>query len=311
MTSSNPALRRKATELTHRNLGTLVLMYLIQYGITFGITFVLTFAILFVAMFGLVVQTSTLADQAALSKMDSMELFTEVLLHMVPALLLALPFFIAAFMFIGSLRCGQIKAQTDMARGGKPGVGTLFCRLKNIFGCFGLDMWVSLKTLLWMLPGYAMVIIAAVIVTLRALNGILSVPVALFALFLMLGGLALMLALGIPAGLRYTLAPIIFAENPAVGILRSVRESKSIMAGRKAQLFTLLLPYILLVLAGYVVYMLMTWLGNTYPFLAVITPIFSLAYIVLAAYIGFLSMMATCCFYVESTTPQPEADPQA
>ncbi len=57
----------------------------------------------------------------------------------------------------GALEMGLWKGIINMVRGEKAGAGVLFSRLKKLFGCFLLKVWVGFKTFLWMLPGYLLI----------------------------------------------------------------------------------------------------------------------------------------------------------
>ncbi len=62
-------------------------------------------------------------------------------------------------LFTGAMQMGLFKGIINMVRGEKAGAYVLFSRLKKLFGCFLLKVWVNIKTFLWMLPGYLLIFI--------------------------------------------------------------------------------------------------------------------------------------------------------
>ena len=143
----------------------------------------------------------------------------------------------------------------DRLRGQSGPVATVFSRLGIFFKGIVLRLLVSLKILLWMLPGVAMSFCSLI-----PLQNAVGKPQAdqLDALqtgsMLIYGGLFLMLGLGLFAYLHYLLAELILADEPQERSLACVRRSKQLMAGRKGNMLSLLLSfllwYILILLVG-------------------------------------------------------------
>ena len=135
-------------------------------------------------------------------------------------------------------------------RGGEAGYGTVFSRLRLFLKGIGLKLLVTLKIVLWMLPGMA--------VSLAGMLPLLLHPDAgqaelnrYFTIALSAASFSgiVMAVPGFMAALRYMLADFVMADLPETGILSAVRESKRLTAGRKGLLFALLFSFILWYLA--------------------------------------------------------------
>lgn len=109
--------------------------------------------------------------------------------------------------------------------------GIILSRLNCFFRVLGLQLLVILKTLLWMLPGIAVMLAA------------MLVPVELMS-FLMISGLVASMIPGIMATYRYAMAVYVMADAPETPILDCIRRSKEIMYRRKGELFFLELSFI-------------------------------------------------------------------
>lgn len=127
--------------------------------------------------------------------------------------------------------------------------GTLHVPVSNVFSMmryslkgFGLNLWVSLKVLLWALPGYALVFVLAFFAA--SANSGMSEGLQVF--ITVLPALALIFGLVIPAALRYMLSTYILADKPATSVFDCVNQSKAMMKGHKWQAFKLPIPFILI-----------------------------------------------------------------
>ncbi len=190
----------------------------------------------------------------------------------------------------------------DYARGRREvPVRNVFCRMNVWLKAIGLELLISLKTALWMLPGMALSIIAGAFGS----HEILIIAV--------LAGWMLMFALAIPAAIRYSLARCFLAEDTSRGVVRCINLSVMTTEGRKWQLFKLGVPYVLKMLGVMLAVMvavtlLLLALGQMETALgeAVVS---AMPYLGLALSMGFLAQdnLATALFY-EKLTAVPTAD---
>lgn len=139
------------------------------------------------------------------------------------------------------LTLGMLNYFFMLLRGEKDApISTVFSRA----GCFlkgiGLNLMISLRVLLWMLPGLGLEVASLFLV--------LDESTSSMGLVLMLAGSAAMLVLGIRAALHYAMATRVLAECPEKGINQCIRESLAIMRNRKMLLVSLELSFILLYL---------------------------------------------------------------
>ena len=129
------------------------------------------------------------------------------------------------------LTLGMINAMLHALRKKEFTASIVLSRMNCFFRVLGMQLLVMLKTLLWMLPGMALMIAG------------LFVPVDLVGT-VMLGGMACMLVLGIMANYRYAMAVYVMADKPETPVLACIRRSKEIMHRRKGELFCLELSFI-------------------------------------------------------------------
>ncbi|MBQ7850474.1 MAG: DUF975 family protein [Clostridia bacterium] len=217
---TNPILRERAKNTVHRNLGRLIVMELIVAVLT-AAAILLPF-LLFMSQIKAAIsnyQFALLSSYAGDELPALQPLATPALLSVLMALALS------------PLSMGLYKAHIDMARGLTPSYGTLFCRFPNMLGCIGLSLWITLKELLWMLPGFGtmfvlgFISIAAEAPLLSSITPFVSMVIILVCL--------------IPASYRYYMANYIFADDPSEGVFGAVDKSKGMMQFRKWQLFKL------------------------------------------------------------------------
>ncbi len=107
-------------------------------------------------------------------------------------------------------------------------------RLRAGLKALGVSLLSALKTLLWMLPGYAVMIVGA----------LLGMAVPVLGEVLLWGGMAAAIVMGIQAAFRYMMAPYVLADQPGMGVRACIRRSCEIMQRRKFELFALRISYI-------------------------------------------------------------------
>jgi len=134
------------------------------------------------------------------------------------------------------LQLGLMSAILTMLRGGTPEVGMAFSRLGSFVKSVLLSLLVGLKVLLWALPGIAVIILGSVITLTTGESA---------ALILMLAGTVAMAVMMVRAAYSYAMSTLILTDEPQEKVTACVRRSKSIMAGRRGQLFSLEMTYII------------------------------------------------------------------
>ena len=170
---------------------------------------------------------------------------------------------------------------------------TVLARLPLFFKAIGLDVMVALRVFLWMLPGWALSLLGAVIMVFEANIGVL----------VMIAAMGVMLAGMIRAMYRYRLASYVLADAPQTGINAAIRRSKEIMKGRKMELFSLEVSFVGWYLAVNLIQMFTLMLLGTVLGMA------------LGMFASFLLQMyvymATAAFYQEyGVGPLPQAAPE-
>lgn len=214
----NVYTRAAAKELTKKHFWKLLGMLAIMLGITYAIL---------------------LGGSALLSVVGN-----EVVMVIGMIVLLLVMVLIAA-----GLGMGFYSAMIDLCRGNEDvTVGRVFSRMRQCPKACGLSLWISLKTFLWMLPGYLVILVSAfaVLSFVEPTTGTVSEGTASLMTLLPVIGMILMFALVIPAVYRYMLATYILADKPETGVFECVRQSKATMKGHKWQAFKLVLPIVLI-----------------------------------------------------------------
>ena len=216
------------------------------------------------------------------------------------------------------LSMGLYAAMIDLCRGNETvTVGLVFSRMGKCLKAFGLSLWVGLKTFLWMLPGYLVMLVSAFAVLSFAepTTGTISESSAGTMALLMFGGMLLMFILGIPAAYRYMLSTYILADNPDTGVFESVRQSKAMMKGHKWQAFKLVLPiilimYVIVLVLSVAMGAVMALLANTPAAMTILSIV--LMVVIIAAMLYYMIRMYLCytLFYLkrlEEQNPAQEA----
>lgn len=167
---------------------------------------------------------------------------------------------------------------------------TVLARLPLFFKAIGLDVMVALRVFLWMLPGWGVSLLGAVIMLYLPSLGML----------VMIAAVVLMFVLMIRAMYRYRLASYVLADAPQTGINAAIRRSKEIMKGRKMELFSLEVSFVGWYLAVNLIQMFTLMLLGTVLGMA------------LGMFASFLLQMyvymATAAFYQEyGVGPLPQA----
>ncbi len=170
---------------------------------------------------------------------------------------------------------------------------TVLARLPIFLKAIGLNLMIFLRIFLWMLPGWALSLLGAVIMVFEANIGVL----------VMVAAMVLMFVLMIRAMYRYRLATYVMADAPETGVNVAIRRSREIMKGRKMELFSLELSYVGWHLAVNLAQMLLlTMLGSV---LGMALGMFASFLLQLYVYMG------TAAFYQEyGVGPLPEASPE-
>lgn len=227
--------------------------------------------------------------------------------------------------FIMLLMCGlmlgMISALIDLCRhDGNVTVGRVFSRMGQCLKAFGLGMWVSLKVFLWMLPGYALVIVGAIMSfgSVDSTTGTISESSAALLGLATIAGVILIFALAFPAAFRYMLSTYILADKPDTGVFECVKQSKAMMKGHKWQAFKLVMPvmlvmYVVMMVPTMVFSVLMNVVGSSAALVTVV--IIVMVVVMIAAMLYYLIRMQLCyaLFYLRrSQGPAPaEAFPEA
>lgn len=133
------------------------------------------------------------------------------------------------------LQLGLMAAILNMLRGTAPEVSMAFSRLGSFVKSVLLSLLVGLKVLLWALPGMAAMILGSVITLTTGESA---------AMLLMLAGTIAMAVMMVRATYSYAMSTLILADEPKEKVFACVRRSKAIMAGKRGQLFSLEMTYI-------------------------------------------------------------------
>ena len=203
------------------------------------------------------------------------------------------------------LTLGMTSAMIDLCRGHEDvTIGRVFGHMGQCLKAMGLDLWIGLKVFLWMLPGYAVVMLCAVI-------GASSDSAELTALLAFVGVIAIF-ALVIPAAFRYMLAHHVLADQPDCGVFECVRQSKEMMAGHKWQAFKLVIPVILIMYgvmlaALLVIGLIVSAVGEAGAIGAVVSLLLTILPFCLTLFYSVRIAMCYCLFYLKrSGWEQPE-----
>lgn len=252
---TNTDLRKRARDVVSLHWGQMLGMLLIIFAITFAVTLVLEAFILTIA-------AANEPLYAGLSLVSS----------------------IVTSAFTSALTLGHLAAMMRLEDDLPIRVTDVFSLMHKWLPAWGLGLWIGLKTFLWMLPGIAVIVIGFI----AAVNS--PAATSLVAII----GYIVMIVPAIRAMYSYTMATYIMADNPDVGVFNAVNQSKAMMTGRRWELFKLLVPYLLIILAAILVLALLIILTDANPFVTIIGVV---ALIVLTIRVAMQAGMAQLCFY--------------
>lgn len=221
------------------------------------------------------------------------------------------------------LNLGLLRSMTDIARSdAKVPVGRVFSRMKYFLKGIGLSIWVGFKTLLWALPGLVIIFLVTGSILAAGDPETMQVTEATAPLLALLPLLMFMLilALVLPATLRYYLSTYVLADEPSTGVFECVRKSKAMMKGHKWQLFKLPIPYLLkmygwLFLIAIVLAAVMDIVRQVQSQAATIAVIvimvigYAFFLVKMVAYV-LRSNMAFCVFYLKRKGEMPAVPPE-
>lgn len=139
---------------------------------------------------------------------------------------------------------GMYKWLMDLLRGQEPPVSAVLNRVRYFFKSIGLQLMIILKVLLWMLPGIV-ASVALVYPAVQASTVQAQQEAILRSQAYSLPVLLMMIVPGAIAALRYALAEYVMAEKPESKIRFCLRRSRELTDGRKKNLFSLVLSFLL------------------------------------------------------------------
>lgn len=215
---------------------------------------------------------------------------------------------LAVLVVVSLLSCGLslglIAAMIDLCRGNADvTVGAVFCRMGSCLKGVGLSLWIGLKSLLWALPGYVLMVAGIVMV---AGMGNTSSPEdnAGIMTLMMLGGMVLLFALLFPAVYRYMLSTYILADHPETGVFECVKQSKALMKGHKWQAFKLIVPiilvmYVIMLVVVVALGAVMTLVGNSTAAAAVMGIVIFIAMFAVILYYMIRAYLCYTVFYLK------------
>ncbi|MBQ6563627.1 MAG: DUF975 family protein [Clostridia bacterium] len=203
-----------------------------------------------------------------------------MLWYAVPVLYLMFPF----------LNIGRNYFTLRILRGANADVSDLFARVSCFFKAILLEIMMTVKMILWGLPGFGVMLLGSVLY-LRGVGGMG------FFTFLYGVGFALMCALMIRANLHYMLATILMADIPEKSAWRCLKESIGMMKQHVMQLLSVLLSFVLYLLLSEMAVNLLA--GISYPIALVINLILNL---LITCY-----MRTTVCAYYEARMKEKSA----
>ena len=287
---SNPSVenvytRQEAKELTKKHFWKLVGMMAIVYGIAYAIS-----------LGGTALLTGT--GNEAVSMIGSLAIMLVVTL------------------LSSGLMLGLLTALIDLARGQQSiTVGAVFSRMGQLLKAFGLSLWVGLKTLLWMLPGYMLLIVGLVMTS--GMSGASPEDSAAVMTLIMLAGMVLIFALVFPAVYRYLLSTFILADHPETGVFECVKQSKALMKGHKWQAFKLIVPiilvmYVVMLVVAVAVGALTTIVGNSAALTGIMSIVMLIVMFALLLYYCLRMYLCYAIFYLKRVAEMnPAAQPAA
>lgn len=160
---------------------------------------------------------------------------------------------LAAYLIIPCLTLGMDKWMMDRLRGEDGPVTAVFCRVRLFFKACGLQIYIALKILLWMLPGFCLTFLLTYLFSAggTSSSGFLTLLKAYIVSLLPFS----MIVPGFLAYVRYSLSEYILADNPGMKIRACVSRSKQLVRNNMRfiimnVLFFLLLLFLISMLIG-------------------------------------------------------------
>ena len=155
---------------------------------------------------------------------------------------LRLIFFVLSFLFSSALAIGMYNYYLHLQRGQETPYSLLFSRMHILGKCLGQSLLIGLFSLGWGIVVFAPFFL--IVLLLQGMHIVLA--------YIIIIALALLLLL---ITLRYAMAPYLMADQPEIGVMDSIRESKRMMAGQAGRLFRLQFSFIgWSLLAGAIIY---------------------------------------------------------
>lgn len=218
-------------------------------------------------------------------------------------LLCNLLYIVVSGLVYAGLTLGHCRERLDAVRGSVVQPKGVFSLMRYAFNGWRLYLLSLLKVALWALPGLS------VLCASWALIAASSFEAGFIFLWL---GLALIFALTIPAGLRYSLAAYVLSDEPDGGVIASLRLSKTLMKGRIWQRFKLVLPFELKVIGMSLLItalfeLIITALGLPYSNTA--STIETILLYAGTIYFALQGQMTKAAFYEKVRWPNPEDKP--
>lgn len=226
-------------------------------------------------------------------------------------------------MTVTTLHTGMLHGLLRMLRGEACSVSALFSRMRACLKVTALQLWISLRAALWVLPGLG--VVALLSGGVQALAYQIGLNARQTALLLSMGQTATLLttlAMALRVALLYSMTLPVLADRPEAGVRDCLRRSSAMMKGRRWQLVCLCMPYLLAALATILVpaLLLSVWQGRAV--LSVwLAMIIALAVLVLMFVILPRLQLALAAFYIDlspmasepaprrAAAPAPDEDP--
>ena len=150
-----------------------------------------------------------------------------------------------SYLILPFLNLGRLYLMLRMIRGLTVTAGDLFARACCFLKAIVLQVIISVKVLLWGLPGFAVMVLSVFVLQwTQSLDAFT---------FLYMAGLAVMIVLMIHASLSYAMAPLRMADQKERGPVECLRTSKQWMRGRTRELFAVIAFFFLYMLLNEIV----------------------------------------------------------
>lgn len=244
---SSGEIRRAARNVLAGNWGDAVAVSLLVMVISTAVSFVISTVQSVVTIFG-----GGFGSAATIFTLYGMEETDSVIFPILGTGMLATLGIIGAVIAVvlsvlstlvtANLQTGQARFFVNLAGGGRPGIAALFSQFScGFFKAFGLCWYIALRVFLWMLAGYIPGIIMICI------GSAISAFTPVAAAVLMVVGILAAASgyiLVIIAGLRYSMAYYVLADNCSVGIREAANRSAQLMRGNKGRFFILELSFV-------------------------------------------------------------------